>query len=107
MVALQWVEDTRPMRVIICSDSSTSALASLCNSHPDGRPDISLEMQQALYRIQMMSIRVMVVWVQAHVGMAGHGMADKVAKSELNQCFSNLVLRDQRPAYFRGVHQHT
>ena len=70
LVAVQWVEDTRPLRLVICSDSS-SALKSLQFNHSDSRPDIVIEAQQILYRIQMMGLIVIFVWVPAHIGIRG------------------------------------
>ncbi|XP_013879364.1 uncharacterized protein LOC106528677, partial [Austrofundulus limnaeus] len=48
LLAVQWVEEVRPLRSLICSDSS-SALLSLQNSHSESRPDILLEIQQTLF----------------------------------------------------------
>ena len=47
LLAVQWVEDTRLLRLVICSDSS-SALKSLQFNHSDNRPDIVIEVQQTL-----------------------------------------------------------
>ena len=46
LLAVQWIEEIRPLRVIICSDS-TSSLVSLQNSHSNSRADILIEIQQA------------------------------------------------------------
>jgi len=37
-------------------------------------------MHQALYRIQMMGITVIFVWVPAHIGFKGNEKADNAAK---------------------------
>jgi ribonuclease HI len=79
LFAMQWVEEIRPLRVIICSDSSSS-LISLQIKHSDSRPDILIEIQQTLYRIQMMDITVIFLRVPAHMGVKGNEMADKAAK---------------------------
>lgn len=47
LLAIQCVEDVRPVRLIICSNSSFG----LCNSSSGSRLDILLEMQQALYKM--------------------------------------------------------
>ena len=39
LLALQWVEEVRPLRAVICSDSSSS-LISLKNNESDERPDV-------------------------------------------------------------------
>ena len=57
LLAVQWVEDTRPLRAIVCSDSSSS-LDSLKYNNSDSRPDILLEVQQTLYRIKMMGLTI-------------------------------------------------
>lgn len=44
LLAVQWVENTRPLRTIICSDMS-SALNSLQHSHSDSRLDILIEIR--------------------------------------------------------------
>lgn len=46
----------------------------------DSRPDILLEIQQTFYRIQIMGLTVIFVWVLAHCGIPGNEMADKIAK---------------------------
>ena len=55
LLAVQWVEDNRPLKSVICSDSS-SALKSVQYNRSDSRPDILIEVQQTLYRIQMMGL---------------------------------------------------
>ena len=79
LLALQWVEEVRPLRAVICSDSSSS-LISLNNNKSDGRPDVLIEMQQTLYRIQMMGLSIILVWIPVHIGIKGNELADKCAK---------------------------
>ena len=66
LLAVQWVEDTWPLRLVICSGSS-SAFKSLQFNHSDSSPDILIEVQQTLHRIQMMGLIVIFVWVPAHM----------------------------------------
>lgn len=39
-----------------------------------------IEIQQTLYRTQMMGSSVIFLWVPAHIGIKGNKMADKAAK---------------------------
>ncbi|XP_014880361.1 uncharacterized protein LOC106941759 [Poecilia latipinna] len=84
LLAVQWVEEVRPLKSIICSDSSSS-LFSLQNNKSDSRPDILIEIQQTLYRINMMGLTVNFVWVPAHHGIKGNEMADRMAKESTNR----------------------
>ncbi len=42
LLAIQWIEEIRPLKSVICSDSCAS-LASLLYSHSESRPDILME----------------------------------------------------------------
>lgn len=79
LLALQWVEELRPLRAVICSDSSSS-LISIQNNKSEGRQDILIEIQQTLYRNQMMGLSIILVWIPAHIGIRGNELADKGAK---------------------------
>ena len=39
-----------------------------------------IEMQQTLYRIQMMGLNLILVWIPAHIGIKGNEFSDKCAK---------------------------
>lgn len=78
-LAVQWVEELRPLKAIICSDSR-AALVSLQKGHSEGRSDILIEIQQTLFRIHMMGLSVVFVWVPAHYGVRGNEAEDKLAK---------------------------
>ncbi|XP_016419840.1 uncharacterized protein LOC107749259 [Sinocyclocheilus rhinocerous] len=82
IIALQWVEEVRPERVVIASDSC-AALMSLkcCNSR--SREDLLYEILQSLFRIHQIHLSVRFVWVPAHVGIDGNEKADKAAKCAL------------------------
>ncbi len=71
LLAIQWIEEIRPLKSVICSDSCAS-LASLLYSHSESRPDILMEIMQTLNRIQMMGITVVFLWVPAHIGIQGN-----------------------------------
>ena len=90
LLALQWVEEVRLLRMEICSDSSSS-LISLKSNKSDGRPDVLIEMQETLYRIQMMGL-------PAHIGSKGNEFADKCANeaTELNHIDVTVPLVKQK-----------
>ncbi len=79
LLAVQWVEEVRPWKTVICSDSSSS-LISIKYGHSDSRKDILLEIQQTIFRIQMMGLSITFVWIPAHVGLSGNETADRHAK---------------------------
>lgn len=100
LLAVQWVEENKPLRTIICSDSSSS-LISLDNNHSESRPDILLEVLQTIFRINMMGLVISFVWVPAHYGVPGNEEADKIAKEatrrsqvDLNIKFSRGEMKD-------------
>lgn len=68
LLAVQQVED-------ICSDSS-SALKSLQFSHSESRKDIEIEVQQSLFRIQMMGLS------HCSVGTGSHWYTRKQSRQE-------------------------
>uniref|UniRef100_A0A3B5Q0T1 Reverse transcriptase domain-containing protein n=1 Tax=Xiphophorus maculatus TaxID=8083 RepID=A0A3B5Q0T1_XIPMA len=79
ILALGWIEEVRPLRSIVCSDSSSS-LYSLKNNHAISRPDLLLEIQLITYRIQAMGLLVIFTWIPSHIGLRGNELADKYAK---------------------------
>ncbi len=81
LLAIRWIEEIRPLKSVICSDSCAS-LASLLYSHSESRPDILMGIMQTLYRIQMMGITVVFLWVPAHIGIQGNETADKKQKQQ-------------------------
>uniref|UniRef100_A0A3Q3BE46 Reverse transcriptase domain-containing protein n=1 Tax=Kryptolebias marmoratus TaxID=37003 RepID=A0A3Q3BE46_KRYMA len=90
LLALQWVEEIKPLKTIICSDSS-SALLSIKNNQTDSRMDILLEIYHTLFRIQNMGMMVIFVWVPAHIGVDGNEKADKMAKRAIKNPVSITV----------------
>ena len=81
ILGLQWVENVRPDKVVICVDS-VSVLLSL-QSLKSSREDLLMEIHQSLYRLYSTRIKVSFCWVPAHVGIEGNEKADTVAKSSL------------------------
>lgn len=57
-----------------------SSLASSRYSHSESRPDILIEIQQTLYRIQMICITVVFLWVPGHSDIKGNEITDNAAK---------------------------
>jgi ribonuclease HI len=66
IVALQWLEDVQPVRIIVGSDS-LSVLNSL-SSGKSNRSDLLLEVFMLLWRIERMGVVVRFCWVPAHSG---------------------------------------
>ena len=97
LLALQWVEEVRLLRMEICSDSSSS-LISLKSNKSDGRPDVLIKMQETLYRIQMMGLNIILVGIPAHIGSKGNEFADKCANeaTELNHIDVTVPLVKQK-----------
>ncbi len=81
ILGLQWIEEVRPERVVICSDSA-AALSSL-NSKETSRDDLLLEIFTIMLRIQRAGTDVQFCWVPAHIGVEGNEKADEIAKRAL------------------------
>ncbi len=64
IVGLQWVEQIKPNRIVICSDSS-SALKSIKSTKTD-REELLVEIYTLLYRLKVEGIIVYFCWVPAH-----------------------------------------
>ncbi len=83
IIGLTWVEEVKPDRVVICSDSA-SVLTSLF-THCTSREDLMCEIFSLLWRIQRKGVVVGFCWVPAHVGVAGNESADELAKNALKR----------------------
>ncbi|XP_035985721.1 uncharacterized protein LOC118559100 [Fundulus heteroclitus] len=81
--SLQWVEEVRPDRVVICTDSK-AAIESI-HSGGNSRKDLVIEIYQSLYRLYRYGIEVQFCWVPAHEGVKGNETADKLAKKALGK----------------------
>lgn len=92
LLALQWVEEVRPLRSVICSDSGS--IASLQYSHSDSREDILMEIRQVLYRIQMMGLIVVFLWIPAHIGVKRNEEADRAAKAAISRAVIDMSKLD-------------
>lgn len=82
--ALQWVEQVKLNKVILCSDSS-SVLLSIQSFSSRSRQDIVNEIYETLFRLQMLNIIVSFMWVPAHRGIKGNETADSLAKEASKQ----------------------
>ena len=87
--ALQWVEEVRMRRAVICSDSA-SVLMALRDNNPGARPDLVVELLTLLYRIEQDGGKIGFLWVPAHVGVEGNEMADLTAKRALRDVELNV-----------------
>ena len=79
IIALQWLEETRLPKAIICSDSMSS-LTSIQNGESTCRQDLLNEINQIIFAINQQGRTVQFVWVPAHKGVEGNEEADKLAK---------------------------
>ena len=83
ITGLQWVEEVRPDRVVVCTDS-LAVLKSL-QTEKSVREDLIIEIKQYLIGLQRGGMEVQFCWVPAHKGLAGNEGADKLAKKALQQ----------------------
>ena len=79
--AVQWVEQRRPKEVVICSDSA-AALEALKVGKSKARPDILMEILNAMWGIGRGSA-VTFCWVPGHTGIEGNEKVDRLAKDSL------------------------
>ncbi|XP_013884271.1 uncharacterized protein LOC106532689 [Austrofundulus limnaeus] len=91
ILALSWIEEVRPLRSLICSDSSSS-LYSIKNNQSNSRPDLLLEIQLILYRIQAMGLIVIFTWVPSHIGVIGNELADRYAKQASKNSYIEILI---------------
>ena len=79
IIGLQWVEEVRPDRVVMCTES-LSILQSI-QSTTIAREDILIELNHSLLRLHRGVIDLQFCWVPAHEGVKRNECADKLAKS--------------------------
>uniref|UniRef100_A0A673MAK6 Uncharacterized LOC107721237 n=1 Tax=Sinocyclocheilus rhinocerous TaxID=307959 RepID=A0A673MAK6_9TELE len=83
LLSLQWVEDYKPGKVLICSDS-LSVLKSL-RSFKSSHQDILFSILQIYSRLVQNDILISFIWVPSHVGVKGNEDVDKLAKQALQR----------------------
>ncbi len=81
IIALQWVEELKPDRVTVCTDSL--AVMKSIQSMTPVREDLMIDLYHSLLRIHRCGIDVQFCWVPAHEGVKGNEYADKLAKEAL------------------------
>uniref|UniRef100_A0A3B5QMN0 Reverse transcriptase domain-containing protein n=1 Tax=Xiphophorus maculatus TaxID=8083 RepID=A0A3B5QMN0_XIPMA len=81
ILSLQWVEEVRPDRVVVCTDSK--AVVESIKGEGNDRKDLVLEIPHILFRLYRGGIDVWFCWVPAHEGVKGNEKADKLAKRAL------------------------
>uniref|UniRef100_A0A3Q3AL86 Reverse transcriptase domain-containing protein n=1 Tax=Kryptolebias marmoratus TaxID=37003 RepID=A0A3Q3AL86_KRYMA len=80
LMALEWVEESREEKVVICSDSS-SAIISIQEAQSESRQDIIMEIMHVIFRVKNYGSEVRLIWIPAHIGVVGNELADRFAKS--------------------------
>lgn len=83
LTALQWIEQNKIGKVVICSDS-LSSLMSLQSLSSNNRLDIVYEMYEIMFRLQHIKTEIIIMWIPAHRGIEGNEAADALAKQALN-----------------------
>ncbi len=105
LMALEWVYEVRPDKVIICSDSM--AILGSLQSLETNRTDILTEIMIRLYSLRQVGIIIRFMWVPAHVGIQGNEEADKIAKESLKMKEPNINISlsgsEGKTFYFRSV----
>ena len=82
LMALRWVEEVKPDKVVICVDSS-SVLKSLQSFRSKCREDLLYHVLQTHSNLIQMGIEMQFMWVPAHVGIEGNEEVDVLAKKAL------------------------
>lgn len=78
-LSLHWIEEIKPLRVLICSDSN-AALQSIKNSFSRCRHENSYEIMPSLYRNIRLGVDVQFLWVPTHSGVKGNKVIEHLAK---------------------------
>ena len=81
IIALRWIEEVKPLRTVICTDSM-AALHSLDTGHLS-REELVIEIRHLLLQIRNLGIIIQFCWVPAHMGIKVNEEADKIAKKHI------------------------
>lgn len=81
--ALRWIEEIKPLKSVICSDSM-SVLQSFLSGNST-REDLVIEVKHLLAHIRNMGLTVEFCWVPAHIGVKGNEIADHIAKDTIGK----------------------
>lgn len=89
LFALNRIEDSKPNKFVICSDSMAS-LISILKFQSSCRLDLIYEIFLTLYRLSHRDITVSFIWVPAHAEVHGNEVVDSLAKKALKLSLGNL-----------------
>ncbi len=81
LIALQWVEEVKPDRVTVYTDSL--AVMKNIQSMTPVREDLMIDLYHSLLRMHRGGIDVQFCWVPAHKGVKGNEYAKKMTKEAL------------------------
>lgn len=79
LMAVQWTEQIRNHKVLICSDS-VSAINSIGKGSSKSLQDLVYDIHLAVRNVKRRGVEISFVWVPAHVGIASNEKVDKLAK---------------------------
>ena len=100
--ALWWVEQVKPDRVVICSDSA-AALVALRSRTSRARADLINEVLISLLRVEKVGCEVVFLWVPAHIGVEGNEAADKLAKNSLQRDNIDVEMPWGKPEFYSAI----
>lgn len=86
--ALEWLEETRPEKVVICSYSA-AAINSIESSR-SCRMDLLYEVYLHLHQLKGIGVAVTFLRIPAHIGVRGNERADRLAKKALSRSEPDL-----------------
>lgn len=93
LIALSWVECNKPKNKVLIASDSSSTLVSIQNAMSKSRLDIVLEIIQLIDRLQHSNIKVVFLWVPAHIGVRGNELAVGLAKKDCELPQTSLNIR--------------
>ena len=102
--ALWWIEQVKPGKVIICSDSA-AALIALRRGTSRARNDLVNEVLIGLYKVEKAGCDVGFLWVPGHAGVEGNEVADKIARNALKKTYINVKVLAGRPEMYSIIRE--